>query len=197
MTRTRCPHCDRRLPYAGRRCIHCDWSIHAEDAVPGGAVAWWRRRTLWTIVVGAMLLSGLGMAYRNAPQLADWYAGFAAEYLTAESSSLTESDRDSEAFYFCVRQVAKQMEEEYSVETFPSLEESELKALGEGRYRVASFVDEVRESGERVRHNFTCDVSYQEGRWQLHEISLAERFVTRGGEAPALARRVAPATILP
>ena len=27
MARNRCPHCARRLPYAGRRCIHCGWSV--------------------------------------------------------------------------------------------------------------------------------------------------------------------------
>ena len=126
-----------------------------------------------------MLLSGLGMAYHNAPQLADWYAGFAAEYLMAESSSLTDSDRDSEAFYFCIRQVAKQMEEEYSVETFPSASEGELRSLGDGRYRVESFVDEAREDGTRVRYAFVCSVAFERGRWNLEELNLTERFAIR------------------
>lgn len=188
MARKRCPYCDRRLPYAGRRCLHCDWSIHEHELEPGGGVPWWRRRALWSIVVGAALLTSLGMAYRNAPELADWYAGIAAQHLIAEASPLVTLDRNSEAFYFCIRQVAKQMDGDYSVETFPSLEESELTVLGNEHYRIASFVDEVRESGERVRHSFSCDVSFQDGRWQLDDITVNERYVIRDNVAPALAR---------
>ena len=189
MARNRCPYCDRRLPYAGRRCVHCGWSVRAGDLAPGDGVSWWRRRTLWAAVTGVILLTAVGLGYRNAPQIADWYAGFAARNLPASASSFAPTESESGAYFYCARQVVRRMAGEFSVETFPAQQESDLVALGDGRYRVESFVDETREDGTRVRHQWTCSVAYQRGRWVLEELDVNERFATAPGQGPALAVR--------
>lgn len=189
MARNRCPHCNRMLPYAGRRCVHCGWSVRDVGLAEGAGVAWWRRRRLWTTVVAAVLLLGIQYAYRNAPMLADWYAGFAAENLPATASSFAPTETEAGAFFYCARVVARRMNGAYSVETFPSQEESELTALGNGKYRVESFVDETREDGQRVRYTFVCNASFAHGRWVLDRLDLTQRFVTSGSQGPALATR--------
>lgn len=189
MARKRCPHCDRKLPYAGRRCVHCGWSIRESGFGRGEGVRWWRKRALWAVVTAAALLTGVGLGYQNAPQLADWYASFAAEKLPAGASSFGPAETEAGAFFYCARQVAKRMNGQFSVETFPSQEESELRSLGEGRYEVESFVDETREDGQRVRYAFVCSVTYERGRWVLDELDLEERFATPTGQGPALAAR--------
>lgn len=189
MARNSCPHCARRLPYAGRRCIHCGWSVREVGLDEGAAVAWWRRRGLWTVVTVALLVLGLSYGYRNAPLLADWYANFAAENLPASASSFAPAETESGAFFYCARQVARRMDGKFSVETFPSEEDSELTSLGSGKYRVQSFVDETREDGSRVRYTFICNVAFDRGRWTLENLDLTERFATVNGQGPALAAR--------
>ena len=175
MPRRRCPECERRLPYAGRRCIHCEWSVRAE-----GTYASPRGRGSWrAVVVGAVLLAATAAGVRNAPLLADWYAGFAAENLWAGASSFAPAETESGAYFFCARQVAKRLNSDYSVETFPSASEGELRSLGDGRYRVESFVDEAREDGTGVRYAFVCSVAFERGRWNLEELNLTERFAIR------------------
>lgn len=189
MARNRCPHCDRRLPYAGRRCVHCGWSIGDADLEPGRGVSWWRRRTLWMAMTAIALLTAVGLGYRNAPRLADWYAGFAARNLPASASSFAVTESEAGAFFYCARQVARRMNDQFSVETFPSQKESQMVSFGGGRYRVESFVDETREDGSRVRHGFVCDVAYERGRWVLERLDVQERFATLPGQGPALATR--------
>lgn len=188
MPRNRCPHCERMLPYAARRCVHCGWSVRAEMS-SGGGVRWWRRRPLWGVIIVAALLLGLGMGYRNAPRLAGWYAVFAAENLPSAASSFAPAETEDGAYFYCVRQVARRMEGEFSVETFAGPQQSELATLGGGRYRIASFVDETREDGRRVRYEFVCHAAFQRGRWLLEQLDLSERFATPIGAGPALAVR--------
>jgi hypothetical protein len=156
---------------------------------PGKGVAWWRRRALWSVVAGGLLLVGAQYGVRNAPLIADWYASFAAENLPASASSFAQLENEAGAFFYCARQVAKRMNGQYSVETFPSQQESDLTPLGEGRYQVESFVDEMREDGSQVRYTFTCNVTYARGRWVLDKLDLTERYATRPGLAPAIATR--------
>jgi hypothetical protein len=153
-------------------------------------VSWWRRRGLWTAAFAVLLVVGLQYAWRNAPLLADWYAGFAAQNLPETASSFAPTHTDDGAYFFCARQVAKRMPGEFSVETFAATNDTETTELGEGKYRISSFVDETREDGRRVRYTFVCTVSYERGRWTLDQLDLNERFATRAtGEGPALAAR--------
>jgi hypothetical protein len=84
MRRRSCPHCARRLPYAGRRCVHCDWVKGARHQ-PGAAVAWWRRTVVWGLLVGVFLVVAGQYAYRNAAAIADWYTNYATQYLPEKS----------------------------------------------------------------------------------------------------------------
>ena len=65
------------------------------------------------------------------------------------------------------------MEGEFSVETFDAAG-SRTVPLGEGRYRIESAVDQARRSGEQVRHDFSCTVRYEAGRWVLEELKVQE-----------------------
>jgi hypothetical protein len=117
---------------------------------------------------------GGAVATQNADALAEWYANFAAYHLPEQMSSYALADTERGAFFYCARQVAREMDGEFSVETFPSLTESYAEALGDGRYRIESWVEEARLDGESIRHGFTCTVRYQSGRWALEELSFGK-----------------------
>jgi hypothetical protein len=167
-----CPNCARRLPYAGRRCVHCQWTVRWRDAA-GDAVALWRRGWVWGVTLTAAVLLAVNFAYRNAAALADWYAAFAAQHLSESASSLAPTDSETGAFFYCARQVARRMQGDFSVETF-SQAEGEKERLGDGRYRIRSSVEEARLTGKSVRHQFTCTVRLHRGRWVLEDLKLKE-----------------------
>ena len=187
MPKRSCPRCNRRLPYAARRCIHCEWSHREEEAREPQSLQ--SRGRAWLLVLALAALVGGGMAYRNADSLAYWYADFAARHLPSSLSSWAPVDTDAGAFFYCARQVARRMDGEFSVETFPSLDQSRSVTLGEGRYRIASFVEEAREDGDRVRHEFVCTVQYARGRWVLEDLELVTNLAETDTEADAEARR--------
>jgi hypothetical protein len=181
MPKRTCPSCLNRLPYAGRRCIRCGWT-HQQGWSPEQVRAGTRRRWIvWSTILLLIVAGGSSLLVRNAPALADWYAGFAAERLTQQFSSFAPVATNAGAYFFCARQVARQMDGDYSVETFPSPAESTMETLGDQRYRIVSFVDQAREGGERVRHEFTCTVRRDRGRWMMEELEL-ERWA--GGSLP-------------
>lgn len=168
-----CPQCAKRLPYAGRRCIHCGWKL--QDGTPEHAVAARRRRAAITSAVALVVALLVGSyAYQNAGRIADWYAAFAAQHLPAGASSLAPAATESGAFFFCVRQVVRRIPGELSVATFPTLQESQTASLGESRYRIESFVDEDRLDGEQVRHDFSCTARFDRSRWVLEELKLEQ-----------------------
>lgn len=179
MAKRTCPKCNRRLPYAARRCLHCDWS-HADGEA--GERSLRSRVRVWALVLAIVGVVGGGMAYRNAESIAFWYASFAARYLPSSLSSWAPTDTDAGAFFYCARQVARRMEGDFSVETFPSLAQSRSETLGQGRYRIASFVDEARADGEQVRHEFVCTVQYAGGRWVLEDLDLVRNLARAGAD---------------
>lgn len=170
MPKRGCPECARRLPYAGRRCIHCGW-IHGTPAPHGRAAAGWRRLRVWTVAAFMLVAVATHFAYRNASALADWYAGFAARFLPATAASVATGDTEAGAYFYCARQVARKMPEDLSVETFDA-SGGRTVPLGGGRYRVESVVDAAGESGARIRHDFTCVARFEAGRWVLEELRL-------------------------
>lgn len=171
MPRTDCPQCRRRLPYAARRCALCGWSAGAE-VDEGLARRHARRRTVVVFAILLGLAAGGGVASMRSAELADWYADFAAQHLPERLSSFALTDTELGAFFFCARQVVREMRGDFSVETFPSPEESEFAALGEGRYRVSSHVSEARVDGTRVEHDFECTVHHASGRWRLEDLRI-------------------------
>ena len=182
-----CPHCARRLPYAGRRCVHCGWTVRAAELGAGAGIAPWRRAWVWALAVVMVTAFAGNVAFRNATAIADWYATFAARYLPDMASSFGPAASGEGAFFYCARQVSKEMEGDYSVETFPSARDSRTVELGEGRYRVVAFVDQATERGEQLRHDFTCTVRYERGRWVLERLDL-ERYAGADGPAVRVAR---------
>ncbi len=181
-----CPSCHRRLPYAARRCLRCDWSYPESESREG--VAGSSRALVVGIALAGMLGGGLG--YRNADSIASWYADFAARRLPSSLSSWAPTDTDAGAFFFCARQVSRRMDGDLSVETFPSLDQTRSVTLSEGRYRIASFVEEAREDGERVRHQFVCTVHFERGRWVLENLDMVRNLAETDRSADAEAARV-------
>jgi hypothetical protein len=163
--------------------------VGAPELGEGDGISWWRGRRLWSVVAAALLLLGIRYGYRNATLIADWYANFAAQNLPVPASSFAPRDTEAGAFFFCARQVARRMDGKFSVETFPSQQDSDLTVLGDGRYQVNSFVDETREDGSRVRYEFVCSVTFARGRWALDRLDLTERFATTSTEGSVLATR--------
>ena len=185
MPRRSCPQCERRLPYASRRCTGCGWS-HGGGIDPTVRRSTERRRGWILALVMATLLGGSAVATWKADVVADWYAGFAARYLPTGLSSFAVTDTDRGAFFFCARQVAKRMEGEFSVETFPSLSESRSEELADGRYRIVSWVEESRQEGGSIRHGFECTVRHQSGRWTLETLRMEQ--YAGDGRAPRFAQ---------
>jgi len=173
-----CPHCARRLPYAGRRCIHCGWTSDAQNLPKGAGISWWRRTQVWAVVVATFSLLVVQYAYRNATALADWYANFAARFLAEDASSFAPVYSETGAFVYCARQVARKMDGKFSVETFDGAA-TRTVALGDRRYRVQSVVEEALQTGREIRHDVTCTVRYERGRWILEDLKV-ERYTARG-----------------
>lgn len=170
-----CPTCLKRLPYAGRRCVHCGWRYGTGEDFQGVRQASRRRQLVWGVLFLLFVAGGGSFLVRNAPTLADWYAGFAAERLAQPFSSFAPVATDASAFFYCARQVARTVEGDFSVETFPTPDESTTHTLGDSRYRVVSFVDQTRQTGERVRLTFACTVRHDRGRWVLEDLDM-ERY---------------------
>ena len=145
-----------------------------QEYTEGAGVAWWRRGRVWAVAGTIFALVGAQFAHRNAAELADWYADVSMRFLPSATSSLAPADTDNGAFVYCARQVARKMEGKSSVETFGG-SDTRTVVLGAGRYRIESVVDEARVGGQQVRHDFTCTVRLEEGRWVLEELQV-ERY---------------------
>lgn len=177
MPRNNCPDCGRTLPYAGRRCARCGWvrTGEAAEAAPrrGGGL----RRALMTL---AVLVGLVAVGYRmSGPALGEWYAEFAASHLPAHFSRYAPVETPTGAFFACVQGVARQVSDRSAVETFPVASEENTTSMGEGRYRVQSYLEAVRDSGETVRRPFTCVVRYQAGRWKVEEVAVERALAAR------------------
>lgn len=178
MPRRSCQQCNQRLPYAARRCARCGWQHGETVDVERARAAVRRRRGVWTVLALLLALGG-GAAYLNAPSIANWYAAFAARHLPGAMASLAPTSTDQGAFLYCARQVSREMDGDFSVETFPTLEESHAEQMPDGRYRIVSWVEEAREDGGRVRHAFECTVRHARGRWALDGLRM-ERYASDG-----------------
>jgi hypothetical protein len=147
-----------------------------------------RRQLIVAAIFMIFLVGGGSVLVRNAPALADWYAGFAAERLAQPFTSIAPLKTESGAYFYCVRQVARQMEGDFSVETFPAPDESKTVVLGDQRYLIVSYVDQMRDDGDQVRHDFACTVRHVKGRWVLEKLEM-ERFAGTAVIAGSQTRR--------
>lgn len=178
-----CPSCQKRLPYAGRRCVYCGWTHRDGEDLENGKRTTRRRQVLWAAIFALFLLGGGGLLARNAAQVADWYAGFAAQHLAHPFSSFAMSPTDAGAYFYCARQVARTMSEDFSVETFAGLDESRTEVLTAGGFRIISFVEQSRADGEVVRHDFQCTVRHERGRWTMVELEMESTALVRPARA--------------
>lgn len=169
MARRQCPGCAQPLPFAARRCVRCGWLETGEEKA-----ARVRRRTGRTLLVVVALVAVLGTAvYRlGASALGEWYAEFALRHLPASFSRYAPSETPTGAFYACVQRVARRVRDRSAVETFPGLSAENTLPLGDGRYRVRSELEVVRDTGETARRAFSCTVRYERGRWQVEEVEV-------------------------
>jgi hypothetical protein len=165
-----CPSCRRRIPYSIKRCVRCGWSEADGPTAKAGAGA--RRYVLWAAVICLTLLVGVRYADRYMPHVADWYTGFAAQHLPEGLARFAPAAGDPGALYYCARRVVKQIQEEGSVATFAGPGEAQTTTLGDGRFQVRSFVDEARQDGAAVRHEFVCIVKHERGQWQLEDLAM-------------------------
>jgi hypothetical protein len=171
MMRRRCTRCGNRLRIRSRQCRHC--GAREELLAPGGSASWLRRLgTGVGILVTLLVLVFAGKWVVEPEVVADWYAEIAVQHLPRQFSSFAPSESPRGAFYYCIRRVVKDHMEPSSVATFPSTDESNTVALGEGRYRVGAHVLEDLESGERLRREFTCTANFQRGRWVLEQLNV-------------------------
>jgi hypothetical protein len=79
---------------------------------------------------------------------------------------------DTRAFYVCAKSVVRAIEDEASVVTFAGGSDDVAVAIGEGLYRVVSFVDEARVDGSTLRRSFTCTLRLQGDTWELEDVEL-------------------------
>jgi hypothetical protein len=171
MRRT-CPGCLKRLPYAGRRCRLCGWT-HSAGADPHSVRrAVQRRLALWSTLAVLFLVGTASFILRNAEGIADWYAGFAAEHLAQPFSSFAPRATDDGAFFYCARLVARQIEGDFAVQTFPAPREGSARLVGDRRYEIISFVENSPDGGDLERRDFSCTVRYERGRWVLEKLEL-------------------------
>ena len=170
MARRHCPACGAKLPYAARRCRQCGWDggTRFPSAHRTG-----RRLLLAAVALLAVLtLARYAAPGLNASRVADLYARFAFNYLPRALLLFAPGESATGAYFYCAQRVVKRVKDEHSVETFPSIAESETAMLAEGRYRVASYVDQVSETGAISRHHFVCTVRYANKHWLLEELAM-------------------------
>lgn len=173
MTGRRCTRCGNRLRIRSRTCRHCGRPEHPAAA---GAAARRGPRRIVGLGLGALLVAGVllfvGQRMVTPAAIADWYAEFAMQRLPQFFSGFAPAESSMGAFYFCIRRVVKDEMDARSVATFPSANGRTLVELGEGLYRIETFVDEDRADGSRVRREFSCTTRYERNRWVLEELRM-------------------------
>jgi hypothetical protein len=130
------------------------------------------------------LLVALALALQLAPRvnpaaLAHLYARFAFNYLPERFSSFAPTQSAEGAYLYCAKRVVKQVRRGRTVETFPSISESQTTALSEGRYRVESYVEQRNDDGEVSRQLFICTVRYARGHWELETLAMGASTAVR------------------
>ena len=132
-------------------------------AVTGAAV---------TVLALTMMLA-IGLSDRYVPAVSDWYSQVVIRYMP-EGALYFTTRNDDRAFYLCARSVVRQIEDETSVVTFASHATTSTLALGDGRFRVESYVDEAIEDGPTYRRPFTCTVKQEGSSWRLEDVDLED-----------------------
>ena len=88
----------------------------------------------------------------------------------------SSSDIKANAFYMTHQVVTKRLKSPSSAD-FPAYDESFVRYLGKGRYRVSAYVDAQNIFGVKVRSGYTCVLRYKKGEggediWTLESIEI-------------------------
>ncbi|MQA89607.1 MAG: hypothetical protein GEU90_05165 [Gemmatimonas sp.] len=125
------------------------------------------------LIAAIIALIAFGFSDVYGPAVADWYAQTVIEYAPEPTLRFRPGD-DPQVFYVCAKSVIEQIEDNSSVVTFAATTEDQTVALGGGRYRVDSYVEEARVDGSTLLRSFSCIVRLDDGKWRLEELELNE-----------------------
>jgi hypothetical protein len=162
--RSLCPRCSKRIPPEGDLCVGCG----APAAERGRRFT--ARSMGFAVLLALLTLLAVSYSDRYVPAVADWYTDAVLRFLPESAMNIVPATDERRAFYVCARRVVKRLESEASIATFAS--EVTTQHLGEGRFRVQSYVDEALEEGPRLRHLFRCTVRGGGGQWILEDLEL-------------------------
>jgi hypothetical protein len=169
--RERCHRCHKRLTPGPVRCVGCGTEAGAVEAATGGRTKRrWAGLVAVVLTVAALLAVGLSDRYMSA--VSDWYTDMVIRFLPGAELSFLPVPDDQQAFRVCARSVVKRMEAESSVATFPGVVGGVVDSLGDGRFRIDSFVDEASEGGAVHRRTFSCLARFDGHRWRVEDLVL-------------------------
>jgi hypothetical protein len=185
--RNRCHRCHKRLTPGPVRCVGCGTEAGAVEAAKGGrSTRRWAGLVAVVLTVAALIAVGLSDRYMSA--VSDWYTDMVIRFLPGEELSFLAVPDDQQAFRVCARSVVRRIEAESSVATFPGLVGGAVDSLGEGRFRIDSFVDEASEGGAVHRRTFRCLAHFDGRRWRVEDLvlqTLAAATITSPATSPA------------
>jgi len=169
--RNRCHRCHKRLTPGPVRCVGCGTEAVSVEAAKAG------RRThrwvgLFAVVLTVAALIAVGMSDRYMSAVSDWYTDMVVRFLPGQELSFLGVPDDQQAFRACARSVVKLIEAESSVATFPGPVEGVVDSLGDGRFRIDSFVDEASKGGAVHRRTFSCLARFDGRLWRIEDLNL-------------------------
>jgi hypothetical protein len=174
LSREQCHRCFKRFNPGASKCVGC--GAHADDrpatANRRGMGGW---ATIAVAVIALLTMLAIGFSDRYVTAVSDWYTDMVIRFRAEAPMHFIAVSDDKQAFQVCARSVVKRLEEESSVATFPA---GGTLALGDGRYRVDSFVDEAGIDGVTHRRSFSCTVHFSGSRWVLEDLTIE---IPRGG----------------
>jgi hypothetical protein len=176
--RTECPKCRKRMARRRNLCVGCGARTETKNPLSGLRPAHAVGFLLLLAICGTVAAS---LADRYLPAVTDWYLEMAVPYLGEGASPFLGAAPDDSAYYACVRSVVKRIDEEGTIATFAGPRASRTHTLGEGRYRIESFVTEAAEDGGTAVRSFTCTVKSDGTRWAIEDLEVQPYLLARTG----------------
>jgi hypothetical protein len=162
-----CSRCTKRLPAGSSRCVGCGGRPSPNVGRSGQA-----RTAVVVVLLGLLTVLAVGFSDRYVPAVADWYSRMVIHYLPEPALRFAPAPDEARAFYICAKSVVRAVEEEASVVTFAPESAVLAAEVGEGRYRLDSFVEEARVDGSTLQRSFTCRLRLEGDSWHIEELEL-------------------------
>lgn len=166
MRRRQCTRCGKILGPEVRLCVVCGGETGAAGRRLGRAAT-----GVGVALLAVSIILALSFSDRYAPVVSDWYSRMVIHYVPDTALRFTTDETDR-AFYVCARSVVKQIDEMESVVTFAAVEDALTRDLGEGRFRLESYVEEATPEGPTYRRAFTCTLRRDGTDWSLEGVEL-------------------------